>query len=313
MASRRQARLRVPAVGWVAEPYRGLVLRMLRQPRYAALSALMLLLACVCVLAGTWQILRLEGKVGANDELRHNARAAAVPVASVLPLVGGPGAPPVAHKIQFRTVQLTGSYDTVHQGLVRQRTVDDTTGFLVLTPLRTADGTLLLVRGFVPDADSTVAAPAVAGPPGGTVTVTARLQPAESHHDQAAQLANRQLESINPRDQAARIDGPVFDGYAELLRGQPGTSGLTAIPNPDLSNPAGGAIEPQHIAYIIQWYLFALLALAAPIAMVRAETRQRDDRDFDVAHGPEAEQSPDPPAQDRAAKLADRYGRAVRR
>lgn len=286
---------------------------MLRQPRYAALSVLMLLLASVCVLAGTWQIVRLEGKVGANDELRHNAHAAAVPVASVLPLVGAPGAPPRPHKIQFRTVRLTGSYDTVHQGLVRQRIVDDNTGFLVLTPLRMAQGTLLVVRGFLPDSTSTVAAPAIPGPPSGTVTVTARLQPAESRHDQAAQLANRQLESINPGDQGARIGTPVLDGYAELLAGQPGTAGLTAIPKPDLSNPAGGAIEPQHIAYIIQWYLFALLALAAPFAMVRAETRQRDDRDFDEARGPEAEQTPDPSAQDRAAKLADRYGRAVRR
>jgi cytochrome oxidase assembly protein ShyY1 len=300
-------------VGRAIAPYRCLVLRMLRQPRYAALSVLMVLVASVCVLAGTWQIVRLEGKVGANDELRHNAHAAAVPVASVLPLVGAAGAAPHSHTIQFRTVQLTGSYDTVHQGLVRQRTVGDTTGFLVLTPLRTAEGTLLVVRGFVPDADATVAAPAIAAPPSGRVTVTARLQPAESRHDQAKQLTNRQLESINPGDQAARIGGPVFDGYAELSGGQPGTAGLTAIPKPDLSNPAGGAIEPQHIAYIIQWYLFALLALAAPIAMVRAETRQRDDRDFDEARGPARERTPDLPAQDRAAKLADRYGRAVRR
>jgi cytochrome oxidase assembly protein ShyY1 len=296
----------------VIAPYRCLVLRMLRQPRYAALSVLMLLLACVCVLAGTWQIVRLEGKVGANDELRHNAHAATVPVAGVLPLVGV-GPRPQAHKIQFRTVQLTGSYDAAHQGLVRQRSVDDITGFLVLTPLRTAEGTLLVVRGFIPDAASTVAAPPLAAPPSGTVTVTARLQPAESRHDQAAALGDRQLESINPRDQAGRIGGPVFDGYGELLGGQPGTAGLTVIPKPDLSNPAGGAIEPQHIAYIIQWYLFALLALAAPIAMVRAETRQRDDRDFDQSRGPVAEQAPDPPAQDRAAKLADRYGRVIRR
>jgi cytochrome oxidase assembly protein ShyY1 len=286
---------------------------MLRQPRYAALSALMLLVAAVCVLAGTWQIVRLEGKVGANDQLRHNAHAAAVPVAHVLPLVGSSGAPPPPHQIQFRTVRLTGSYDTVHQGLVRQQIVDDTTGFLVLTPLRAADGTLLVVRGFIPDDASTLSAPAIPAPPTGTVTVTARLQPGDSRHDQAKQLADGQLESINPGDQAARIGDPVFAGYGELLPGQPGAAGLTAIPKPDLSNPAGGAIEPQHLAYIIQWYLFALLALAAPIAMVRAETRQRDDRDFAEVRGPAAEQTTHPPAQDRAAKLADRYGRAVRR
>ncbi|MDQ2750406.1 MAG: SURF1 family protein [Actinomycetota bacterium] len=285
---------------------------MLAQPRYAALSVLMLLVATACVLAGTWQIVRLEGKVGANDELRSNAHTAAMPVASVLPLVGTADAPPRAHKIQFRTVRVSGNYDAVHQGLVRQRIVEDSTGFYVLTPLHTADGTLLVVRGFIGDRASTVT-PAIPAPPGGTVTVTARVQPGDSRHDQAEQLAQHQLESINPGDQAARLGGAVFDGYAELLRGQPGTTGLTTIPKPDLSNPAGGAIEPQHVAYIIQWYLFALLALGAPVAMVRAETRQRDERDFDEARGPALEQRAEAPAQDRAAKLADRYGRALRR
>lgn len=286
---------------------------MLRQPRYAALTVLMLVVAAGCVLAGTWQIARLAGKVGANDVLRHNAHAAAAPLATVLPLVGAPGAPPSAHRVQFRTVTLTGTYDASHQGLVRQQTVGSDTGYLVLTPLRTSGGTLLVVRGFISDSNGTLAAPAIPVPPDGPVRVSARVQPAEQRHDQAAQLRNNQLESINPGDQAARLSGPVFDGYAELLPAQPGTAGLTAIPSPDLANPAGGAIEPQHLAYIIQWYLFALLALAAPIAMVRAETRHRDEHDFDEASGPAVEQLPHTPERDRAARLADRYGRAVRR
>jgi len=268
------------------------------------------------VSAGTWQIARLHGKAGANAELRHNAHAAASPVAGVLPLVGAPGDPPHAHRVQFRTVRLTGRYDVAHQGVVRQRTVDDNTGFLVLTPFRTAGGTLLVVRGFVPDSSGTLASPAVPAPPAASVTVAARVQPGEARHDQAAQLRNRQLESINPGDQMARLGGPVFAGYGELLGGQPGSAGLTAIPGPDLSNPAGGAIEPQHLAYIIQWYLFALLALSAPIAMVRAETRHRDERDFDERDSGEASaDSPSPHSaeQDHEARLAERYGRAVRR
>ncbi|MDT4974840.1 MAG: hypothetical protein QOG98_598 [Pseudonocardiales bacterium] len=61
---------------------------MLRQPRYAALSALMLLVAAVCVLAGTWQIVRLEGKVGANDQLRNYSNGAEGDVDVVLQFVG---------------------------------------------------------------------------------------------------------------------------------------------------------------------------------------------------------------------------------
>jgi cytochrome oxidase assembly protein ShyY1 len=289
------------------------VLRTLRQPRYAALSVLMLIVAAGCVLAGTWQIARLQGKVDANAKLRHNAHASAAPLTTVLPLVGAPGAPPSAHHVQFRTVRLTGTYDPLHQGLVRQRSVDSDTGYLVLTPLRTTGGTLLVVRGFLSDSNTTLTAPSPPVPPLGPVTIMGRVQPGETRHDQATQLRTGQLESINPGDQAGRLGQPVFDGYAELLRGQPGTAGLTAIPSPDLSNPAGGAVEPQHVAYVIQWYLFALLALAAPLAMVRAETRQPDERDFDQAREPAVDPDPRPPELDRAAKLADRYGRAVRR
>ncbi len=284
---------------------------MLRQPRYAALSLLMLVVAGVCVLAGTWQIARLHGKVGANAELRHNAHAAAVPVAHVLPLLGTSDAPPSVHHIQFRTVQATGSYDPAHQGLVRQRTVNDDTGYLVLTPLRTSGGTLLVVRGFVSDGNGAISAPRVPAPPSGSVTVRGRVEPAESKADEAKRLGERQLDSVNPAEQASRLGDRMFDGYAELLPGQPGGAGLTAIPKPDLSNPAGGAVEPQHVAYIIQWYLFALLALAAPIAMVRAETRHVDRRDFDERLAPALE-SPTP-EQERAAKLADRYGRVSQR
>jgi cytochrome oxidase assembly protein ShyY1 len=291
---------------------------MLRQPRYAALSLLMVIVAIVCVLAGTWQIARLASKFSANHELRHNAHASPAPVAAILPLVGAPGAPPHAHAVQFRAVRLTGTFDPAHQGLVRQRSVDDNSGYLVLTPFRTAGGTVLLVRGFVAAADSGAGPPSVPAPPAGSVTVRARVEPAETKHDQAAHLPNGELESINPREQAARLGTAVFDGYAELLPRQPGASGLTAIPPPDLSNPAGGAVEPQHLAYVVQWYLFALLALAAPIAIVRAETRHVDERDFDerafdVRPAPAVEPEPRTAEQERAAKLADRYGRAVGR
>jgi hypothetical protein len=134
-----------------------------------------------------------------------------------------------------------------------------------------------------------------------------------------------QLRSVNPGAQAARSGAPTYDGYVQLLAEQPGTKGLTPLPPPDLSNPAGGAVEPQHFAYIIQWYIFAILALAAPFAMVRADRRERERTA--AANHEAALTSPEPAAskpapmpaseptadERRAAKLADRYGRSVPR
>jgi cytochrome oxidase assembly protein ShyY1 len=174
--------------------------------------------------------------------------------------------------------------------------------------LRTSGATLLIVRGFLAETSSG-AIPTPTAPPTGPVTVTAHVQAPESRHDAAAQLNNHQVESINPAEQAARIGGAVYNGYAELESHQPGTRGLTGMPGPDLSNPAGGALEPQHFAYVIQWYLFAILALAAPFAMARAESKhERDEQIDDETVTPDA--LAEPSAADlRAAKLADRYGR----
>ncbi|SDJ12383.1 Cytochrome oxidase assembly protein ShyY1 [Frankineae bacterium MT45] len=294
------------------------VLRTLRQPRYAALSALMLLVAGLCVFLGTWQIARLATKRDENAALRHNDHAAVAPIADVLPLWGSAPAPST-DAIEYRRVSATGTYDGTHQQLVRQRIVGGDTGYYVLTPLRTAAGTALVVRGFISatgvGAHETITAPA---PPAGEVSIVGRVRMAESRADKAEQLPRPQVESINPSEQAPRLGANVFQGWLQLPAGQPGTQNLVPLDEPDLSNPAGGAVEPQHLAYIIQWYLFAALALAAPIAMARADLKRADEeydaREFDHmdgASGAEVDATPVTMSEEelRAKKLADRYGR----
>lgn len=286
-------------------------LRALRDPRYAPLAALMVLVALVCIGAGSWQIARFEGKVHDNDVLRANAHDPAVPVTKLLPLVGGQ--PPPADSIRYRTVTATGHYDAAHTSYVRLRSVGGTDGSLVLTPFVTRDGVLLVVRGLrydVPDTNGPLSPP-----PPGRVSITARLQAGEANRDSAADIARGQVLSINPAAQARHLGAKVFDGYAELLPGQPGSRGvqMDAIPAPDLSNPAGGAVEPQHFAYIIQWYLFAVLALAAPFAMLRADRKEREAADPVPQDRPGRPDVTVTDEQRRAAKLADRYGRAAPR
>jgi cytochrome oxidase assembly protein ShyY1 len=304
-----------------------MLLRTLREPRFAALSALMMLVAIICTAAGAWQVYRLDYKVRTNAELRHNAHEAPVPVGDVLPLVGSRSAPST-HQIEFRQATAAGSYDAAHQGLVRNRTLQGIPGYLVLTPFRTSQGILLVVRGFAP-APKAGGLPAVPVAPQTPTTVRVRIQAAESRDDAAASLPDHQLESINPSEQAARLGTPVYDGYGQLLPGQPGLGSLLAVPDPSLSNPAGGAVEPQHLAYVLQWFLFALLALAAPVVMARSELRDRagqpaddlqaaleaetaGDGDGDAPAAGRAAPAEPSAEQSRAARLADRYGRARR-
>ena len=234
--------------------------------------------ALLCVVAGTWQISRYEQTARENDVLKGNAHTAAVPLTTaVVPLVGH-GPTPSRNAIRFRTVTADGTYVPGFQQFVRDQTQDGTSGLYVLNAFRTATGTLLVVRGFVPDGGRQGPPTVVAPPPAAAVRIEGRLQTTGNGNDGAAELTDSEIESVNPTQQAARSGLATFNTYAILKAGQPGTAGLAALPEPDLSNPAGGAGEAQHLAYIIQWYAFALLALAAPFVIARAELRDAQQR-----------------------------------
>src|SRR4051795_8729427 len=113
----------------------------------------MIVVALACVGAGTWQIARFNQKVHENDDLRANAHSQTVPVGQLLPLVGR-GHAPSGSRVEFRPVRVSGVYDGANQSLVRNRSVNDDNGYLLVTPLRTDGGLLLVVRGFLPQTSS---------------------------------------------------------------------------------------------------------------------------------------------------------------
>ena len=279
---RRRARW-AHGVGHSRAPYRGAVStrspiraaevrHALTDRRYRTLIALMLLVAVICTAAGTWQVYRLFFKIDVNHELRANDRAPVAPIASILPRVES-GRDPGHHATNLRRATATGHYDGAHQFLVRGQQVEDAIGYLVLTPFTTADATLLVVRGFIESESGGSGAPPVPAPPAGTFTITVRVMVGSSQSDHPSDLPADQVRNINPSAQARRLGVPLYNGYGTAVSGQPGTSGLTQIPAPSLSNPAGGAVEPQHLAYVIQWFLFAALALSAPVVMARNDLK----------------------------------------
>lgn len=234
--------------------------------RRFALAGACLLLAAACTAAGLWQVERFGAKRRANAELRHNAAAAAVPADTLLA-----AGRPVDPALRYRRVVVAGRYDVAGQVLVRQREVDGQPGFLVVTPLRTAGPAALVVRGFVPSSGPADQTPSVPAPPAGVVTVTGRVLPSEPPRPTAG-LPAGQVERIDVPALAARLGVPTYGGYLELVDAAP-LPGLAPTPPPDLGNPAGGAVEGQHLAYIVQWFFFALLALAGPVLLPALDRR----------------------------------------
>ncbi len=232
----------------------------------------MVVLAGACVLAGTWQISRFQESVHDNDALRANAHAAPVALStSLVPLVGH-GPPPGRDAVTFRTVTTTGTYLAAAQQFLSGQSSGGQRGVDVVVPFRTAGGTVLVVRGLVPTAAGSGLPNGTADLPAQQVSLTGRLETASTSDDRAGSLPAGQIASINPAQQADRLATPVYQATLVLAAHQPGSIGV--VTEPDLSNPAGGAYEAQHFAYILQWYVFAALALVAPFLISRSEVRE---------------------------------------
>lgn len=239
-----------------------------RLVRVLALVSLGLALGGLCGAAGVWQWHRFGEKKSADDELRTAAAVPAVPVDELL----GPGR---TGEVRFRTVTATGTYDMRNELLVRQRQVNNTPGFLVVTPLATSSGrTLFVDRGFVPATGAATETPDVPAPPTGPVQVTVRLLPSEPG-GLGARLPDRQIEHVDVPALAARAGATAYPAFGELISSAPTQQGLTAVPAPDLTNPAGGAYVAQHLAYVVQWFLFSAFALAGPVILLLLDRRSR--------------------------------------
>ena len=229
-----------------------------------------LVLGGVCATAGVWQWHRFDWKRSANEELRHASEAPAVPVDDLL----APGRP-VGGSATLRTVAATGRYDAAGQVLVRRRELNGRPGFLVLAPLRTADGSTLVVsRGFVPATGPALDTPPIPDPPAGVVRLTGRVYPAESG-GLGTGLPDRQVSNVDVGALAERWGARTYGGFVELVSSDPPDADVTPLPAPDLSNPAGGAVTGQHLAYVVQWFLFAAFALGGPVILLALDRRSR--------------------------------------
>ena len=255
--------------------------RALRDPRWLGGLAVAVVFAVVCVLLAQWQLDRRVQRAERNAAVLQNYDSAPVDLDDAVGLsgdrdagdrdAGAALAREPAPQEQWTPVRLLGRYDPAGTVLVRNRPQVDTNGYQVAVPFDAtrADGStvrLLLVRGWVP-AGAAAAGPAtVPDPPSGQVEVVARLRTGESAATRTA-----------PAGQTYRLDLPVLLGPGTGGSGPPAVPGrdpavLTGaygvVATEDGTPPAAMAtlerpdVDPgPHLAYGVQWYLFAVAGL----------------------------------------------------
>ncbi|QKW05772.1 SURF1 family protein [Streptomyces sp. NA04227] len=260
--------------------------RFLLSRQWVLLTLLTLLLIPAMVRLGFWQLHRHEHRVAQNELISRTVNAAPVPVTELT----SPGHQ-VPRSDLYRQVTAKGTFDTAHEVVVRRRTnSDEKVGFHVLTPLVLRDGRALLVnRGWIPANGPQTAFPKIPAPARGEVTVTGRLMPDESTKASGIKnvkgLPDRQVMLISSRAEARALGREVLGGYVQQTAPEPRGNSPELLPEPDHSS-----IGP-HMAYAIQWWLFAS---AVPVGWVILVRRERRDRAAAATAEPAAEQQPAP-------------------
>ncbi len=249
--------------------------RFLLTPRWLGFAALMLALSATMVSLGFWQLSRYHERSTVNARIDAASHAAPVPLASVLTV----GRVPTDRQAWVR-VTVTGRYDPGHEVLARDRTVNGSVGFEIVTPLVLDDGSAVLVdRGWLPPGGDggTVSLPKIPAAPSGPVAVVGRIHLPESRPDAPVREDGAtQVRRISPARLASDLPYRLYGGYVLLDSQQPSADpAFTGIPS-DHQNSAINA------GYTVQWWAFALLTLLGYWWAARREARGPENLDLDA-------------------------------
>jgi surfeit locus 1 family protein len=233
----------------------------------AALAVLAAVLFAGFVSLGTWQVQRLAWKLDliARVEQRLAAPPVDAPGRAAWPSV-------TAGDDEYRKVHVDGVFLHGDETLV-QAVTDKGPGFWVLTPLKQADGTIVLVnRGYV-DTEHRDPRMRLPARPHATVRVTGLLRISEPggaflrRNDPAHQRwFSRDVAAIAAAQQLPAADvAPYFiDADATPNAGGWPLGGLTVV-----------RFHNSHLVYAITWYTLALMVVLGTGIVGRREYRLR--------------------------------------
>lgn len=180
----------------------------------------------------------------------------------------------------YRRVRLAGTFLHDRETLV-QAVTEQGGGWWVLTPIRTAQGSMILVnRGFV-SPERRNPATRQAGNPAGNVEVTGLLRMSEPdgflrRNDPAAgRWYSRDVAAIAAARGLTDVAPFFIDADAAPNAGGWPIGGLTVV-----------AFRNEHLVYALTWFALALMAAATVVVVGRDEWRRRQTRHLNRGRAP---------------------------
>jgi len=229
--------------------------RFLFRGRRLALTLLVVIVSVVFCGLGVWQAGRLDQRLAEIERVKQRLADA--------PLALAPDVPVDPDVLDYRRIELRGTFDPSQEILRRNRSVNGLTGFHIITPFRIS-GTrqaVLVDRGWIPYTEATPELRAAFAPPAGEVViegVAIKSQDATTAPYDPPVAPGERLDAwfrINvPRIQG-QIDTPLLPVFIEQQW----------QPEDPVTPPFRGETVPpgpgNHLSYSIQWFSFAIILL----------------------------------------------------
>ena len=233
-------------------------------PKWLVSHVFVLSMIVLMVGLGFWQLSRLDERKDRNVEVRAAMEAEPVPVESLL------GTDPLDHT----QVIVAGEYLFEHSFLVANRTFDSQAGFWLVTPMRLADGRVVVVsRGWVPRSWASGRDVREIDMTSGTLEVLGRVRASVGGgrigggsamiHPEISRLDLGRVEEL--------IGIDVEDLWVQLAQQAPPLGELPIpVPSPSLD-------EGPHFAYAMQWFFFSFGTVVAYVLILRNRRRELAD------------------------------------
>lgn len=222
------------------------------------LFAIVLTLAGAATFArlGFWQLSRLAERRTYNAHLEERLAAPPV-VATSLPADSGSG--------HYRRVSARGVFDFSAQVALAGRSRQGSPGVHVLTPLRLAGDTVVMVnRGWVYSPDArTVDLARWREHEGDTITVLGYAETWTGREKSPLASALRAVRTLDSAAVAVRVGAPIQTYFVV----QTSDSAVSATTPARLGEPS--LDEGSHRDYAIQWFSFTLIAIIGGTLLVR--------------------------------------------
>jgi len=209
------------------------------------------IVVAACVRLGIWQVSRLHQRRARNAVILAGLQAPAVELSA--------GVSP--DSLSYRRVRVSGAFDYEHERMWRPRMREEMPGVDLVTPLRLADGSAVLVdRGWVPSAD-------------GYHVVEALYREADSVT--ITGLAVHAPRSRGDVDPQALKDSLPYRLIPIVVQQLPADAGGRDPEYPQRW-PVPELNDGPHLSYAIQWFSFAVITVVGVIALRRRDRRERD-------------------------------------